>query len=80
LGWWRAHDRMFAALALAAKYLLSLPATSVASEPVLSKAGRTVTKWRARMKGRTAEEYVALNDGTNRARRLPVASDPRRVD
>jgi hAT family C-terminal dimerisation region len=80
LDWWRVHERMFPAVALAAKYLLSFPATSVASERVFSKAGRTVTKRRARMTGRTAEKYVVLNDSMNRARLLKAASDPRRVE
>jgi hAT family C-terminal dimerisation region len=80
LNWWGVHEQMFPAVALAAKYLLSFPATSVASEHVFSKAGRTMTKRRARMTGRTAEKYVVLNDSMSRVRRLKAASDPRHVE
>lgn len=59
---WRAHAKLFPRIALGARYFLSFPATSVASELVLSKAGRTITKSRARLTGAHAENYIVLND------------------
>ena len=60
--WWLQHEQLFPRVSLGARYLLPIPATSVASERVFSKAGRTVTKSRARLTGAHAEKYVVLND------------------
>jgi len=56
-------------VALGARYLLSIPASSVSSERLFSKAGRTISKSRARLTGPHAEQYIVLNDAAARAAR-----------
>jgi len=60
LDWWRAYEQHFPRVALGARYMLAIPATSVTSERVFSKAGRTVSKLRARMTGVNAEQFIVL--------------------
>jgi len=70
---WRDHERFFPRVALGARSLLAIPATSVTLERVFSKAGRTVTKLRARMTGPNAEKFILLNDEMTRRRRVEKA-------
>jgi len=77
LGWWRENEKHFPRVALGARYLLAIPATSVTSERVFSKAGRTVSKLRARMTGANAEEYIVLHDDITRRRRMDRARNGR---
>jgi hAT family C-terminal dimerisation region len=69
LSWRKAHEALFPNVALAAKYFLEIPATSVASERLFSMAGRAITKIRSRCTGENAERYVFLNDALQRAPR-----------
>jgi len=64
-------------VALGARYLLSIPATSVTSERVFSTAGRTVSKLRARLTGASAEQYIVLHEDTTRRRRMAMAKTGR---
>jgi hAT family C-terminal dimerisation region len=52
---------MYPNVALAAIYFLVIPATSVVSERLFSKAGRAITKVRARLTGENAERHIVLN-------------------
>ena len=67
--WWHRHQQLFPRVALGARYLLSIPATSVSSERLFCKAGRTISKSRARLTGPHAEQYIVLNDAAARAAR-----------
>jgi len=67
----------FPRVALGARYLLSIPATSVTSERVRSKAGRTVSKLRARLTDTNAEQYIVLHDVITRRRRMAMAKPGR---
>jgi hAT family C-terminal dimerisation region len=69
LSWWKTHEALFPNVALAAKYFLAIPATSVASERLFSKEGWAITKMRARLTGGNAECYTVLYDALKRARR-----------
>jgi len=77
LGWWRENEKHFPRVALGARYLLAIPATSVTSESVFSKAGRTVSKLRARMTGANAEEYIVFHEDIARRRRMDRARNGR---
>jgi len=67
------HEKAFPRVALGARYLLSIPATSVTSERVFSRPGRTLTKQRSRMMGSTAEKYIVLCDDVPRRRQRDVS-------
>lgn len=45
--WWKCNEEKYPLLSILAKYLLGVPATSVASERVFSTAGDVVTSQRA---------------------------------
>jgi len=77
LDWWRDHERFFPRVALGARYLLAIPATSVTSERVFSKAGRTIFNLRARMTGPNAEKFIVLHDEMTRRRRVERAQAAR---
>ena len=77
LDWWRENEMHFSRVALGARYLLSISATSVTSELVFSKAGRTVSKLRARLTGANAEQYIVLHDDITRSRRMAMAKPGR---
>jgi len=73
LDWWRADEQHFPRVALGARYLLAIPATSVTSKRVFLKAGRTISKLRARMTGVNAEQFIELHDDIMRRRRMERA-------
>jgi len=77
LDWWRENEMHFSRVALGARYLLSISATIVTSELVFSKAGRTVSKLRARLTGANAEQYIVLHDDITRSRRMAMAKPGR---
>jgi hAT family C-terminal dimerisation region len=54
-------EALYPNVALAAKCFLVIPATSVVSERLFSKAGRAITKVRARLTGENAERGIVLN-------------------
>jgi len=70
---WPLHEQAFPHVALGARCLLSIPATSVTFERVFSRAGRIVTKQRARMTGSNAEKYTVLSDNFRRRRQRDVS-------
>jgi len=73
LYWWRADEQHFPRVALGARCLLAIPATSVTFKLVFSKAGRTISKLRAQMTGVNAEQYIELHDDITRRRRMERA-------
>ena len=73
LDWWREIEMHFPRVALGARYLFSIPATSVTSERGFSQAGRTVSKLRARLTGANAEQYIVLHEDTTRRRCMAMA-------
>jgi len=73
LDWWRENEQHFPRVALGARYLLAIPATSVTSERVFSKAVRTISNLRARMTGVNAEQFIVLHDDIARRRRMERA-------
>jgi len=77
LDWWRDIEMHFPRVALGARYLLSIPATSVTSERVLSKAGRTISKARSRLTGANAAQYIVLHDALARKTEKHLATRPR---
>jgi len=58
LTWWREKEQLSPRVALGARYMLSIPATSVASERVFSSVVRKATKARARMTGANVEKTL----------------------
>jgi hypothetical protein len=65
LKWWHENRLRFPNVALVARQLLGVPATSVASERAFSKAGDIITKKRNRLGPTKAEMVLFLmeNDG-----------------
>ncbi|KAL6130325.1 hypothetical protein ACLB2K_068705 [Fragaria x ananassa] len=47
LGWWRSHEEVYPVLSLIARDLLSVPASTMASEAAFSAGGRVVSEKRA---------------------------------
>jgi len=71
--WWRDNEMHFPRVALGARYLRSIRATSVTSERVFYKAGRTISKFRSRLTGVSAEQDIVLHDDITRRRRMAKA-------
>jgi len=44
LSWWATNHQKYPSVATVARWLLAVPATSVASERLFSKAGNVITK------------------------------------
>jgi len=59
--WWKTNGNRFPFLFEAAKKYQCMPATSVPSERVFSKAGNVITKKRTRLGKRTANMIITLN-------------------
>ena len=62
LDWWRLHQHRFDLLALLARRILCIPATSAPSERVFSTAGHTITKLRASLSSSNAAALIYLHD------------------
>jgi len=60
LEWWRAHQRQYPAVATVARQLLCIPATSVPSERLFSKAGNVITKKRNQLNPLKAQKVIFL--------------------
>jgi len=60
LTWWSANQATFPAVASVARKMLAVPATSVASERLFSKAGDIVTKKRNRLSSSKADKLCFL--------------------
>ena len=56
LRWWMGNKAMFPGLASVAKKMLAVPATSVASERLFSKAGDVITKKRNQLSASKADQ------------------------
>jgi len=60
LTWWAANRSTFPAVASVARKMLAVPATSVASERLFSKAGDVITKKRNRLAASKADKLCFL--------------------
>ena len=61
LSWWKAHGYCVPNLALLAKRILCVPATSTPSERVFTVAGNLITKQRAMLSPENADRMIFLN-------------------
>ena len=61
LAWWRDHEKHLPKLARLAKKYLAIPATSVPSERVFSKAGQLVSARRANLNPKNVDMILFLN-------------------
>jgi hypothetical protein len=61
--WWKEHQTMFPSLALLARKYLSIPAASVGSERLFSKAGNFATENRNRLTDDALRDLVVCNSG-----------------
>jgi len=62
LRWWAANNKTYPLVAEVARHLLAIPATSVASERLFSKAGDVITKKRNQLAPTKADHLVFLMD------------------
>ncbi|XP_063234924.1 E3 SUMO-protein ligase ZBED1-like [Bacillus rossius redtenbacheri] len=62
LAWWKNNKTRFPRVAPVAQHYLGIPATSVASERLFSKAGQVVTVKRQNLSPKTIEKLVFLHD------------------
>ncbi|KAI3927198.1 hypothetical protein MKW92_013536 [Papaver armeniacum] len=62
LGWWKFYERKYPIVALMARDILAIPASSVASESVFSTSGRVVDKFRSSMLPETIEALICGQD------------------
>ncbi|KAL6228132.1 hypothetical protein ACLB2K_002086 [Fragaria x ananassa] len=62
LGWWRSHEEVYPVLSLIARYLLSVPASTVTSKAAFSAGGRVVSKKRASLSPSTIQALICLKD------------------
>lgn len=62
LGWWKFHGPMYPIVAVIARDILAIPASSVASESVFSTSGRVVDKFRSSMLPETIEALICTQD------------------
>lgn len=62
LSWWAANHPKYPSVAAVARRMLAIPATSVPSERLFSKAGDVVTKKRNRLAATKADRVVFLMD------------------
>jgi hypothetical protein len=67
--WWKDHARTFPTLAVLARRVLCVPATSAPSERLFSVAGLTIARDRARLIPETAADLIFLHDA------WPIADD-----
>ncbi|KAL6213535.1 hypothetical protein ACLB2K_012982 [Fragaria x ananassa] len=62
LGWWRSHEEVYHVLSLIARDLLSVPASTVASEAAFSVGGRVVSEKRASLSPSTIQALICFKD------------------
>ena len=60
LQWWQSHTSMFPIVAEVVRRMLSIPATSVASERLFSKAGDVIPKKRNQLSPSCADRVLFL--------------------
>ena len=62
LNWWKTHAYQFPNVATMARSILAIPASSVPSERVFSKAGELLTVKRLQMKAKQVDMFLFLHD------------------
>lgn len=61
LNWWKENEKNFPRIAVIAKQVLAVPATSVPSERIFSAAGLLVNKLRNRLSCELVDKIIFLN-------------------
>lgn len=61
LEWWRDNEIFFPQLAIIAKQMLAIPASSVSSERVFSLAGNILSKKRSRLTAANVDTFIFIN-------------------
>ena len=62
LAWWKIREITYPYLAISARHILCIPATSAPSERLFSHAGLTIAKDRANLDPEIAEDLIFLHD------------------
>ncbi|CAM8999364.1 unnamed protein product [Rhodiola kirilowii] len=74
LGWWKNNYTLYPILSSLAKDLLSVPASTVASDAAFSAGGRVVNEKRAALSPNTIEALICLKDWSLAADRKQEAA------
>jgi len=72
--WWKRHEFEYPCLTKMAMDYLCIPATSVPSEQLFSKAGETISDRRNRLHSQTAKMLLSLEDWNSPNGLLPFSS------
>ena len=70
--WWKVEEHNFPNVAMIARTVLAVPASSVPSERVFSKAGELLSKQRLRMTAETADLQLFLHYNKERMKHYKV--------
>jgi len=62
LEWWKEHERKYPHIAMLARWILAIPATSAPSERLFSAAGLTIANDRSRLTPHLAADLIFLHD------------------
>ncbi|BFG41028.1 hypothetical protein CerSpe_273020 [Prunus speciosa] len=81
LGWWKNNQSLYPIVSLMARDLLTIPASTVASESCFSAGGRVVSEKRASLNPSTIEALICLKDwGLADSRKQDALVDEQRVE
>ena len=86
LAWWKSNASLYPVLSLLARDLLTMPASTVASESCFSAGGRVVSERRASLSPNTIEALICLKDWSLAKERMQEAyretqlAEERRLD
>jgi UDP-2,3-diacylglucosamine pyrophosphatase LpxH len=77
LSWWKTHGSQYPVLAMVARDVLAIPASTVASESAFSAGGRVVDKYRSRLDPEVVEALICTKDwirASRKGKRIKVSS------
>ena len=77
LNWWKTHAYQFPNVATVARSILSIPASSVPSERVFSKAGELLTVKRLQMEAKQVDMFLFLHNNKEEIMHLRVDNPER---
>jgi hypothetical protein len=66
LAWWKAHEADYPTLAMMARDLLAIPASSVPSERAFSSSGGLISKKRTRLANNTIRAMMCIKEWTRK--------------
>jgi hAT family C-terminal dimerisation region len=66
LAWWKAHEADYPILAMMARDLLAIPASSVPSERAFSSSGELISKKRTRLANKTIRAIMCIKEWTRK--------------